>query len=230
MSAAGMRAAALIAAAGSGERLGRGPKAFVEIDGSPLLALCLEAFEGEVSEVIVALPPGESWAVDEVENRFERFEVVGGGSDRQASVRAMVASCTSELVVVHDVARPFLTPNDVRRVIAAAAASGAASAVVSVADTLVDAATGETVDRSSLRAVQTPQAFSRELLQAAHLAAAAEGYTATDDAALVRRLGHQVSLVEGSRLLTKLTEPGDLVWAEALLGTWRASLAAQRRG
>lgn len=221
---------ALIAAAGSGERLGRGPKAFLEVGGSTLLDLCLEALAGEVEEVVVALPPDARWRPQRWAEVFADIRTITGGSDRQASVRALVAASESETVIVHDVARPFLTPLEIRRVAVAAREMGAASAAVTVADTLVDALTGATVERDAVRAVQTPQAFARQLLLAAHQAAAAGGYSATDDAALVRRLGHAVRLVDGSRLLAKLTEPGDLVWAEAVVGVWRAQLAAARGG
>lgn len=219
---------ALIAAAGSGERLGLGPKALVEVRGKALLDLCLAGFAGAVDEVVVALPAGLGHLMPEAAKLFERFVVVTGGSDRQSSVRAMLEASRSDIVLVHDVARPFITPDDALRVAESAEATGAATAALAVTDSLVEAATGDTVDRSRLRAVQTPQGFRRGLLLAAHAAAARDGFSATDDAALVRRLGAAVALVPGSRLLSKLTEPGDLVWAEALHEVWRRALAEQR--
>ncbi len=221
---------ALIAAAGSGERLGQGPKAFVTVRGRTLLELCLEGFAGAVDELVVALPAGASWSRSEAAERYERVVVVEGGRDRQASVRALAEASISPIVLVHDVARPFVTPEDAARVASAAGEVGAATASVAIPDSLVETDSGATVDRSKLRAVQTPQGFARELLLAAHESAARDGFSATDDAALVRRLGRPVRLVEGSRLLSKLTEPGDLGWAEALYDVWRARLLEQRRG
>lgn len=221
---------ALIAAAGSGERLGLGPKAFVRVGGTTLLDLCLEGLIGAVSEVVVALPPGVGLEAHDWGARFDRFVTVTGGADRQSSVRLMLDESSSEVVLVHDVARPFVTPADAARVAAAASSVGAATAAVAVADTLVVATSGETVDRSKLRAVQTPQGFRRGLLVDAHAAAARDAFAATDDAALVRRLGLHVELVAGSKLLNKLTEPGDLLWAEAVHDVWRRTLDAQRSG
>lgn len=217
---------ALIAAAGSGTRLGRGPKAFVTVRGRTLLDLCLEGLAGAVEEVVVALPAGTAWEPAAGSGAFGRVAVVAGGRDRQESVTRLASASTAAVLLVHDVARPFVTPLDVARVAGAAAQHGAATAAVAVADTLVEEATGGTVDRSRLRAVQTPQAFARDLLLAAHRAAAADGVTATDDAALVRRLGHEVRLVAGSWLLGKLTDAEDLEWAEAAYDAWRARLAS----
>lgn len=216
---------ALIAAAGSGTRLGRGPKAFVTVRGRTLLDLCLAGLAGSVDEVVVALPPGAAWEPPAAGSAWGRVVVVTGGRDRQESVSRLALASSARLLLVHDVARPFVTPADVARVVASAAAHGAATAAVAVADTLVEVPTGRTVDRARLRAVQTPQAFARELLIEAHRAAVADGVTATDDAALVRRLGHEVRLVTGSKLLGKLTDPEDLLWAEALFDAWSGRLS-----
>jgi 2-C-methyl-D-erythritol 4-phosphate cytidylyltransferase len=207
----GARVAALLAAAGRGTRLGRGPKALVEVAGSTLLDLALDALAPHVDEVVVAVPPGAlaAWP------RRPGAVYVEGGETRQESVRALVRASTARHVLVHDVARPFLTGDVIARVLAAARRHGASTAALPVADTVVTEA-GEELDRTLLRAVQTPQGFERALLLAAHEAAAAAGVAATDDAALVRRLGRQVALVEGSPLLMKVTRPEDLLVAEAL--------------
>ena len=214
-----MRTAALIAAAGAGARLGRGPKAFVTIRGHSLLDLSLQAVAGHVDEVVVALPEA---SVAGVQALHPGVTVVAGGATRQASVAAMLAATDARVVLVHDVARPFLTGSVIGRVRAAALAAGAATAVLHVADTVLDTAADTTLQRSDLRLVQTPQGFDRELLLAAHAAALAAGVVATDDADLVRRLGHHVELVEGSRLLHKVTAPADLSLAEAFYELWLA--------
>lgn len=205
------RVAALIAAAGTGDRLGMGPKALVTVGGKTLLDIALEALAPLVDEVVVAVPAS---AVGRWPGRGG-VTYVAGGATRQDSVWAMLTATTAEHVLVHDVARPFLPEEVVTRVLAAAVRHGAATAAVGIADTVVTAEGGE-LDRSTLRAVQTPQAFARELLLAAHDAARSGGHEATDDAGLVRRLGRHVELVEGSPWLIKVTRPEDLELAEAL--------------
>jgi len=217
-----VRRAALLAAAGAGERLGLGPKAFVRLGGATLLELAAEALAPHVDEVVVAVPHDR---LEEASRLLPGARVVAGAASRQATVHALLRHATSEVVLVHDVARPFATPEVVARVLAAVAASGAASAALGPADTVVEAASGAVLPREGLRLVQTPQGFRRELLLAAHERALEEGVAATDDAALVRRLGVTVTLVEGSPLLAKLTAPADLALMEALLGVWRRELA-----
>ena len=217
-----VKVSALIAAAGSGTRLGSGPKAALHLGGQTLLAHTLGALSGLVDEVIVAVR-AEQLAEFSAAHGEARF--VAGAASRQGSVSRLVAAADRGLVLVHDVARPFLPADVVKRVLAAAGVHGAASAAVAVSDTIVFAAGtsyGEVLDRGNLRTIQTPQAFDRDLLADAHAAAAARDLTATDDAALVRASGRHVELVPGSRLLLKITEPGDLALAEALLPLWLA--------
>ena len=206
------RTAALIAAAGEGRRLGRGPKALVAVGGVTLIELALRALVPHVDEVVVAVPPSSlaAWPAR------QGVTYVEGGETRQSSVRAMLEATTADHVLVHDVARPFLPAEVVIRVQQAARTHGAASAALGVADTVVTS-DGRELDRSALLAVQTPQGFDRLLLAEAHESAASSGYQGTDDAGLVRRLGGHVELVEGSPLLMKVTRPEDLLLAEALL-------------
>ena len=208
---------ALIAAAGSGERLGLGPKAFVRVGGRTLLELTVTALRGAVSEIVVAVPAEHLSAARQL---APEATVVSGGADRQATVRTMLAASHGDVVLVHDVARPFLTPAVLRRVLTAAEATGAATAALAPADTVIMAEQGDVVPRELLRLVQTPQGFHRSLLAEAHEAAVKAGVSATDDAALVRRLGLAVALVEGSPLLSKLTVAGDLPLFEALHAVW----------
>lgn len=209
--------AALLPAAGSGARLGLGAKAFVRVGDRSLLAWAVEALRGAVDEVIVAVPAGaEARARREVPDAG----VIEGAATRQGTVARLLEATSAPWLLVHDAARPFLPRAVVDRVLEATRASGAASAALPVVDTLVDAETGATVPRERLRAVQTPQGFRRDWLLAAHRAAARDGIEATDDAALVRRLGHEVRLVEGSALLRKITTPEDLRLAPALEALW----------
>ncbi|HNR00319.1 MAG TPA: IspD/TarI family cytidylyltransferase [Trueperaceae bacterium] len=214
------RKAGLVAAAGSGTRMGLGPKAFVELGGATLLELAVANVRAVVDEVVVAVPAallGEARAL-----LGASVALVSGGDSRQATVRAMLAEAAGDVVLVHDAARPFLPREVGERVLAAAVETGAASACLRVTDTVVNIVDGRALARDELLRVQTPQAFARDLLERAHAVAAADGVEATDDAALVRRLGVDVAWVEGSPLLHKLTTVEDLELGLALLHVWRS--------
>ena len=216
----------VVVAAGSGARLGAGvPKAFVALAGRPLLAHALDtvALVPGVVSVAVVVPAdlldttGPSWSGVTLPSGAV---VVAGGAERTASVAAGLAALdpSCDVVLVHDAAR-CLTPVAVFERVVAAVRSGAAGVVpgVPVVDTVkvVDAAgiVTSTPPRASLRAVQTPQGFRREVLFDAH----ASGVVATDDAALVEALGHDVLVVEGDVRAHKVTTADDLAQAERLL-------------
>ncbi len=208
------RVAALVPAAGEGSRLGLGPKAFVRVAERTLIEHAAALLAADADEVLIAVPEG--WQ-DEARLLVPAARVLAGGATRQETVELLADATDAEWLVVHDAARP-LTPGDVvRRVLQAARRSGAASAVLEVADTLHDTALDVPVARDDLRAVQTPQAFARELLLQAHRSARAAGIVATDDAQLVRAAGGTVALVAGSAWSYKLTRPSDLSWLEAVV-------------
>lgn len=209
--------AALLAAAGAGERLGRGPKAFLPLAGLSLIERSVAALAVLVDELVVAVPRAR---LVEAADVVAGVQVIAGGETRQETVFRLLAATEARLVVVHDVARPFLPTAVLERVLEAAESRGAATAVVPVADTLIEAENGRPLDRSRLRAVQTPQAFRRELLLHAHEQAARLGLAATDDASLVRAAGAEVELVEGSPWLFKLTSEADFWLAEAVAEYW----------
>ncbi len=217
---------AIVPAAGSGQRLGADlPKALVQVAGRPLLAHAVAALtrHPRVTRVIVAAPAdmvAEVAGVLAGNESGAAIAVVPGGADRSASVRAALARVDTDCrhVLVHDAARPFVPLDMIDRVVSAL--DGGALAVVPVlpvTDTIktVDA-TGtvtHTPDRDTLRAVQTPQGFDVGTLRAAHTAPDA---TATDDAALVERLGVPVVTVPGDPAALKVTVPADLARVEAL--------------
>ena len=222
--------AALIPAAGSGTRLGQGPKAFVQVAGRSLLERSVSALAEHVDEVLVALPAGMALPVG------MRARSVVGGATRQESVLRLLEATDAELVLIHDAARPFLEAATVMAVLAAVRAMGAATVAHPVADTLVRAEAGllgetglwgERVERAGLWAVQTPQAGRRDWLLAAHRRADAEGHAVTDDAGLLHWAGHEVRLVPGEASLFKVTTPGDLQLAEALAAVWDAGAASE---
>jgi 2-C-methyl-D-erythritol 4-phosphate cytidylyltransferase len=219
--------AVLVPAAGLGTRLGPGaPKALRELRGVPLLVHAVRRLSGAacVGRIVVAAPVG---AVDEVRallgaDDLAPIDIVEGGQTRQASVRSALDAVPPEydVILVHDAARAFAPPDLIERV-AAAVRDGhdAVIPVLPVVDTVkqVDESghVVGTVDRTVLRAVQTPQGFRRHTLEAAHKASA-DG-TATDDAGLVERIGVRVFCVPGAVEALKITRPADLAFADALL-------------
>lgn len=221
-------AAAVLVAAGQGERLGAGmPKGLVPVGGVPMVARTARALEASplITHIIAVVAPGSEAVAAESLDRAgcERVRaVIPGGETRQASVAAGLAALGHpEIVVVHDAARPLVTADVIAAVIRAAAADGAASAGTPVRETVKRVASGavaETVDRDMLWLARTPQAFRTALLREAHIRAAAEGFSGADDAVLVERLGRTVRIVEDSPANLKITVPHDLRVAEALLG------------
>ena len=219
-------AAVVIAAGGSGRRMGGVRKQFAELLGEPILVHSLRPFLEHPSIVcaVVALPAEDaaappSWLVE----LDERVVVVAGGAERGDSVHRglEVVPESVDIVLVHDAARPLVTRDVIDRALGAAGTGVGAVVGVPVTDTLkqVDAE-GRIVgtpDRAVLRAAQTPQAFPRAMLLDAYRRAAQEGVRATDDAALVERYGGTVVVVEGSPENLKVTRPADLIVAEALL-------------
>lgn len=211
----------MIAAAGTGERLGAGgPKAFVELAGRPMLEWSLDAFRGasSIDEIVIAAPP------DDQERAAEQGVVaVAGGAHRSESVANALALCGGEIVVVHDAARPLVTAGLIDAVVQALAANEDAAGVIAatpVTDTVKQAGdTGEverTLDRSGLWAVQTPQAFRADALRDA-LSDPDSLPDASDDAMLVERRGGRVLIHSTSPDNIKVTTPFDVRVAELLL-------------
>ena len=212
----------LVPAAGLGVRLGPGgPKALRELAGEPLLLHAVRGLRAapSVGPVVVAAPPSEVEAVAELLDGLD-VTVVAGGAERQDSVRLALAALPAdvELVLLHDAAR-CLTPVTVVEAVVAALVAGADAVVpvLPVADTVKQVDGNRvfaTIDRSVLRAVQTPQGFRRDVLEKAHAAGPAP---ATDDAGLVEVLGVPVVTVAGDDEAFKVTRPLDLLLAEALI-------------
>jgi 2-C-methyl-D-erythritol 4-phosphate cytidylyltransferase len=222
-------------AAGSGERLGAGgPKALVEVGGRPLVAWSLEAMRAaaSVTVVVVAAPPGSEQELERIAGEIagrpdERGAfhpiVVTGGESRAASVGHALAEvpARTEIVAVHDAARPLVTGELVDALVARLASDPSAAGVIAaapVADTVKQVGEGElieaTVDRRGLWAAQTPQVFRADVLRAAH---DRDVSAATDDAALVEAGGGRVIVHEVVEPNLKVTTTADLAVAEALL-------------
>ena len=237
---ANSRTAAVIPAAGRGVRLGPGtPKALRNLNGTPMLVHAVRAMERAraVSLVVVVAPPDGATEVRHLldEHLLSDVLVVPGGETRQDSVRLGLAALPEDVttVLVHDAARP-LVPVDTVDAVADAVRDGAPAVVPALpvpdtvkevepsADGAPEPVTG-TPERARLRAVQTPQGFTREVLAAAHERVAREGEGATDDAGMVERTGVEVVVVPGHEEAFKVTRPLDLVLAEAVLARRRAT-------
>jgi 2-C-methyl-D-erythritol 4-phosphate cytidylyltransferase len=220
-----MNVSAILVAAGSGTRMGGStPKAFLPVAGIPLLAHALQTIGGlpAVRSLVLVVP--ENRRVHAVEIVAERrnlhaaVEIIAGGAERQDSVVAGLACIDdAELVVVHDAARPFATPELFTRCIEAAAEFGAAIAALPASDTVkrvgADNIVQETIERSTIWLAQTPQVFRADLLRRAFEAAARDSFIGTDEAAVVERLGFRVHVVPGEPANRKLTTAEDLMWA-----------------
>ncbi len=219
-----MTVGVVVPAAGRGERLGGDtPKALRSLAGEPLLVHAVRALRRapSVGVIVAAAPRGWVTRVEEYLSPFTVI-VVEGGELRQDSVALALAALPDEvdLVLVHDAAR-CLTPPSVVEAVVAALRGGADAVVpvVGVSDTIkqVDGdRVRATLDRGSLRAVQTPQGFRREVLAQAHAQERGRGLS-TDDAAMVEALGRTVMTVPGSDEAFKVTGPVDLILAEAVL-------------
>lgn len=232
-----MSVAAIVPAAGRGERLGPGqPKALRELGGVPMLVHAVRALSRArlVDLVVVAAPSdgvAEVKALLALHDIGAEVRVVAGGAERQESVALALAALPADVgtVLVHDAARP-LAPSELVDAVASAVLSGHRAVVpgLPASDTVKRVSAGgggvepvtETLTRSELRLIQTPQGFDRALLTEAHAAA---GELATDDAGLVERLGQPVVVVPGSTEAFKITRPIDLVLAEAVLSERRAN-------
>jgi 2-C-methyl-D-erythritol 4-phosphate cytidylyltransferase len=224
-----MHVTAIVPAAGGGTRLaGPLPKQYLPLAGIPLLTRTLQALlaSRRVDSLILVVPPGQ-----EARCRGDILEPYGlvtdalvpGGADRQASVYAGLMQITGEtdLILVHDGARPLITAAVIHAAVAAAAETGAAVVALPVTDTIKmagpDGRVQETPARGRLWAAQTPQVFRASLLREAHTRALREDFRSTDDSALVERLGHPVRLVPGSPENLKITTPADLAVADQIL-------------
>jgi 2-C-methyl-D-erythritol 4-phosphate cytidylyltransferase len=221
-----MSVGVVVPAAGSGRRLGGVTKPFLVVAGSPMLLHALRPFldEPRVSAIVIPLPHAEArdpppWLRD----LDPRVHVVAGGEERGDSVLAGLEALpdSTEIVLIHDAARPLVTRELVARAIAAAEQGRSAVIGVPVTDTIQEVDRNgrilATPERERLWQAQTPQAFPRDVIMTAYRRAAQERVSATDDAALVRRYGGTVVMIEGDRENLKLTSAADLVLIEALL-------------
>lgn len=229
-----MKSYAVILGGGSGRRMGSDlNKIFLPLRGIPAIIRSIAPFTGLCAGAVVVAAPAE---VDDMRALLARYgmdrfvkTVVPGGSERQHSVWNGLCALPedAECVLIHDGARSLITEEVIQRALESVEQHGSGVAAVPVVDTIKraskDGLVEETPDRSSLYAVQTPQAFRLSLIRQAHLKAQEDGFLGTDDASLMEHAGMPVYLSEGSRENLKLTTPVDLDLAELIL-TERAEM------
>jgi 2-C-methyl-D-erythritol 4-phosphate cytidylyltransferase len=220
----------VIAAAGRGTRMNiQVNKQYVDICGIPLLARTLGIFQNSklIDEIVLIVNEEDFiYCKQEIVDKYNFTKVssmVTGGNNRQDSVRNGLSEVSgdTDIVLIHDGARPFIKEYSIAESIKAAYEYGAASVAVPVKDTIKRADSSgfvqETLDRNELWLIQTPQAFKYSLILEAHKKALEDGFYGTDDAVLAERLGHKLKLVMGSYDNIKITTIEDLLIAESII-------------
>lgn len=216
----------VIPAAGQGKRMNAGKnKLFIELSGIPIIIHTLRVFEADpmCQGIILSINPQEEAIFSKLVDTYALKKVkklVPGGAERQQSVFNGLKQVETDIVLVHDGARPFIQEDLIHQLTEAASLHTGAVVAVPVKDTIKkvqDQTVVETVERSSLWAVQTPQAFPVSILSKAHQMAEDEHFLGTDDASLLERIGQQVVIIEGDYDNIKITTQEDLYFAEAIL-------------
>lgn len=216
---------AVIVAAGTASRMGGIDKVMASLDGEPMIVRTVRTFQecDAVKEIVIVTREDLITKITSLCGKFDKVQaVVVGGKDRAESVRngLRMLSKAVKLVAVQDGARPLITEAVIDRTIRAAHTYGAAAPAVPVKDTIKVVAGGivsSTPDRSTLKAIQTPQVFDFDLLKGALMKAFEDGAAITDDCSAVELLGYKVKIVEGDERNIKVTTPMDLKIAELLL-------------
>lgn len=225
-----VKVTAIIPCAGQGKRMGTAVnKLFLDLGGRPLLAYTLDMFQSNslIDEIILVVSPDDmSFCRREIVDKYRLTKIkqlVPGGKERQESVHNGLLNLDNktELVLIHDGARPFLKKAVLERAVDAGLKKGAAVVGVPAKDTIKtvnsDLSIKETPDRQYLWQVQTPQIFRKEIISRAYREAAKKGWTGTDDASLVEKLGIPVYMVMGDYMNIKITTPEDLIFAGEML-------------
>lgn len=218
----------IVLAAGQGKRMKAGKnKQFIELEGKPVIIHTLSVFEADpwCSEIKLVINEREKDIFKELLTQYPMLkvkEMIIGGEERQDSVYNGLHSIQSaEIVLVHDGARPFISQEVTHSLVEKASKEGAAIVGVPVKDTIKRVSKAgvvvQTLERSSLWSIQTPQAFRYGILKEAHDKAKTENYLGTDEASLVERINVPVHIVQGEYENFKLTTPEDLILAKAFL-------------
>jgi len=229
----------IIPAAGQGKRMMAGKnKVLLELESLPVFIHTLKVFQtdDQCEGIFLAIQQQDEEEMKAIilENKITKVRaLVPGGKERQHSIHNALRHVKQEgIILVHDAARPFINQNLIHSLLEAAQFKGAAILAVPVKDTVKKAfgnIVTETVERTSLWAVQTPQAFRFSILSTAYQKAEEDDFVGTDDASLVERLGYDVVIVEGDYDNIKLTTPEDLFFAEAIIRKRKALNEKEKR-
>jgi 2-C-methyl-D-erythritol 4-phosphate cytidylyltransferase len=236
-----LKVSAIIAAAGLGKRFREViKKQFMPFGGKPLIVYSIERFEESelIKEIILVVSEDStSYCQREIVDRY-RFKkvtkIIRGGEERQHSVKSGFDSISNDtdVVVVHDGVRPFVTVSLIDEVIRECLKSGGAIAAIPVTDTIKKSSAKndieDTISREALWLAQTPQAFRYDLLKMAYEKTAIDGFLGTDESSLVERLGVPIGLVPGSQINIKITTHEDLLLGELMLKDGRKLLENKR--
>ncbi|WP_209125298.1 2-C-methyl-D-erythritol 4-phosphate cytidylyltransferase [Alkalihalobacillus sp. BA299] len=224
-----MNYSVIIPAAGQGKRMKAGKnKQFLQLSSIPLIIHTLLIFEKDhwCKEIILVINEEEKNTMMNLVSKYRLQKIkhfVIGGSERQYSVaNGLEVVKDDTIVLVHDGARPFIQEAKIHELVLSANETGAAVLAVPVKDTIkkvTESKVEKTMERSSLWAVQTPQAFRLSIIKNAHDTAKQQGFLGTDDASLVENINEDVAIIEGDYLNMKLTTPEDLLFAEAILAS-----------
>ena len=214
---------AVIAAAGSGTRIGF-KKQFMELRGMPLLAYSLQAFqESTVDEIVVVTAEEDIFTVKDIAESFDITKltaVVRGGATRCESVMNGLSAVSGDYVLIHDGARPFVADYEIDGLIDEVIQCKAATLGYPIVDTVKWVKNGyieNTVPREVLLAAATPQGFETELIKKAHIKAAKDGISLTDDCSAAEYCGHKVKMIPCRDINIKITTAKDVIFAEAIL-------------
>lgn len=211
-----MKTTAIITAGGTSSRFGTGNKLLEKIYGKEVIKYTIEAFEkADVDEIIIS---ANKSIIPELSSMFNH-KITEGGSTRQASVyNGLKAAGQCDFVLIHDGARPVITPEIINRTVDLVKEKNAVSVVTKTIDTIKEVQDGKiikTIDRSKLYNTQTPQAFRYDLIMSAH--EKLQGQNFTDDAGMLEALGYDVYIVDGSYKNIKITTQSDIEIAKIFL-------------
>lgn len=220
------KVSAVLLCAGLGKRMAAGKnKLLLEISGTSILTYTAKLFDSDAltDEIVFVVSKEDKDVVSDIVKNSVRnkpFCITEGGSERQISSYHGVLASSGDIVMIHDGARPFASSELIRKTVEAAAEYGAAAPGIPITDTLKKTENGfitQTVDRTQMIGIQTPQAFRRDMILKAHEKAEKDGYAATDDCMLAEYVGQKVKVVEGEKKNIKITVREDLAIAADII-------------
>jgi len=217
----------ILAGGGRGERLNFSiPKSFLKLEGKILFLYSIEKFQNLVDKIFLALPKEYIEKGKEIlKNKFPDIIIVKGGEKRQDSVFNCLKLIKEDgIVLIHDVARPFVSENLIKRVIEGTERYGACIPVLKITDTIKKVKNNfafKTLNRENIFLVQTPQGFKLDLIKKAYIEGKRKNITGSDDSFFLEKIGYnKIYCIEGERKNIKITYPEDLIFAEFLIKKW----------